>query len=246
MKTHLNILNVPASEQTLTFSLFSKFFASSYQRNLTLSMLLICIVLLLLKIYIIKISNFLSEKIYGANKELKLTFNEFTISKFMAFENVKAHLFYKEDSYFKKKYGGDFNPEYFDMVLLKHEVLKILRNESDLVLKQIIVEKIKNLNEIKIFFMMKFISFMFCVAFSICVGMLFGSLYAELGLFKSLFALSIPFVIVFAMFVSIMFILGKERLNGQIKGENDNDLKVDILENGEKEGLIVLAKQTLR
>ncbi len=232
-------------QQINTFSPFTMLFDSSFHRNLTLSMLLIVLVLFVLKYFESQISVFILEKISSSSEEKigkNLSFNEFTINKFMSFENVKAHLFYKEDSYFKQKYGSDFNPEYYDMVLLKHEVLEILRKKADPILKKIIVEKIKNLNQVKIIFVIKLVCFVLCFALSLCAGMLFKNLYADFGLLKSLIALCLPLVFAFGLVLALNFFMSSESFKDQAAEEN----KGNLIYGKENEGLVVLAKQTLR
>lgn len=247
MKTHLNILSFPQTEQqSINFSIFTKLFDTSYPRNLTLSMLLISLIIFLIKLHKTFICEFILRKIFGTNEEKiekNLSFDEFTINKFMNFENVKAHLFYKEDSYFKQKYGSDFNPEFYDMVLLKHEVLEILRKESDQMLKKIIVEKIKNSNSLKIVFALKLISFLICFVFFACAAMLLKFLFCELGFVKSLILFCLPVAFVFALFLSLSFIIGAEAFKGLEEKESEKALNDNDKEN---EGLVVLAKQTFR
>jgi len=171
-------------------SIYLKFFNTDYNRNLTLCSIFLFLILLLLKTFEVRISEFLSEKFFENNEykiEEKLEFNEFSINKFMTFQNVKFYLFYQQDSYFKIKFGNDFNPEYYDMVLIKHEVLDILRKDSDLHLKKLIIENLKNINKIKIHLIIN-LSIVLLLFFSfISSCLLLNSLKLEIGLLKSLY-----------------------------------------------------------
>lgn len=249
MKTHLNVLKLSdASGHSIQLTYISKLFDSSYQRNLLFLMLILTILYLLIKTFDCQISEFLLEKIFGTNEEnvaKNLIFDEFTINKFMTFDNVKAHLFYKENSYFKQKYGSDFNPDYYDMVLLKHEVLEILKKESDPILKKIIVEKIKNSNENKVIILMKLLAAALLIGMFVCYLLLFSCLKNEIGLLKSLIALSLPLSMLILISFILRFVL-TNKIKNEIRSENNNNYMFDKTHNKDDESLIVVAKQTLK
>lgn len=230
-------------------SIYLKFFNTDYNRNLTLCSIFLFLILLLLKTFEVRISEFLSEKFFENNEykiEEKLEFNEFSINKFMTFQNVKFYLFYQQDSYFKIKFGNDFNPEYYDMVLIKHEVLDILRKDSDLHLKKLIIENLKNINKIKIHLIIN-LSIVLLLFFSfISSCLLLNSLKLEIGLLKSLYYFASIFFIILIIIIIIKLITKIEKSKNDLGLGNKYFYDNKTRSNGENDSLIVIEKHILK
>ena len=157
----------------------------------------------------------------------------------MSFEKVKNHLFYKDDCYFKSKYGNDFDPDYYDMILIKHEVLELFRRDSDPTLKIIILDNIRYLNEIRIVLLINLISILFLLGFLVTFCLLLNSLNLEFGILKSLISVISLLFIVLVLGICFKLITKIEGFK-QENIPNENNGKI------EKEDLIVLERKTIR
>lgn len=231
-------MKMAKAEEIGSFQMSKLFTASN--RNLSFSVIVLFLILITLKFFNESIIQFCYKKIFendDSKMQEHLEINEITINKYMTFQKVKMHLFYKEDSHFKLKYGSDFDPDYYDMILIKHEVLEILKKDSDPVLKKIIIENIKNLNEIRVVLLINLISILLLFAFFICTCLLLNAIQLELGLLKSLIFLIAILFILLVMVICFKLITKIEKS----KGEFDNNKK-----NFENAGLVVLDRQVMK
>ena len=145
----------------------------------------------------------------------------------MNFNSVKIYLFYKENSYFKLKYGNDFDPDYYDMILLKHEVYEILKRDSDPILRKLIIENIKNLNEIKVSLFINLIWILVLFAFFITFCFLLNCIKMDFGLMKSLISLIAMLFIIFVMLICFKLITKIDNFNFDKKSEKNENEKED-------------------
>jgi hypothetical protein len=201
-----------------------------------------------LRIFNEKIIEFFIKKLYEkSNKEIlvDLPINENTINKYMNFNSVKLHLFYKQNSYFKLKYGNDFNPDYYDMILLKHEVYEILKKDSDRVLKRLIIENIKNLNEIKVSLFINLIWILVLFGFFITFCFLLNSLKMDFGLLKSLVSLIAILFIIFVLLICFKLITKIDNIDNKEKNE-DNCYSLENEYNNIDSDLIVVDRKILK
>ncbi len=248
MKTNQIILNIPQENYTYTDT-FIRLISEVCNRNLTIILVILLFILISMRIFKKNLISWIEEKIFGnysSDVEKCIVFNEQTINKFVNFPKVKDYLFYREDSYFKLKYGSDFDPDYYDIVLIKFEVLEILRRDSDPLLKKIIIDSIKDLNKIRISLFINLISTIFLLGFFACFCILLNSLQIEYGLLKSIISLSVILFVVMAIinFFQLITKIEKDELqkNETKKYLNKSNLDMD----SENDGLIVLEKQILK
>jgi len=216
-------------------------------KSLTYAVIILFFILVSLRIFNDNIIKYFIEKIYGkSNNEISedLPINENTIHKYMNFQSVKIHLFYKENSYFKIKYGNDFDPDYYDMILIKHEVYEILKKDSDPILKKLIVENIQNLNEIKVSLAINLIWILVLFAFFISFCLLLNSLQMDFGLLKSLISVIAMLFIVFVMVICFKMITKIDNCEPKKNEENSSFLQTSNY--GDNGDLIVVGRQTLK
>lgn len=174
--------------------------------SLFLRVISILIALISLRIFKEKLIKFTLEKLYSkyfTEISLELPLDENLINTYINFPSVKLHLFFKEDSYFKKKYGNNFNPDYYDNVLLQKEFLELLKKQSDSLLNNLIIQSIKNIYELRITFVINIFSFFFLFSFFVNFCLLLNQIEIHFGFLKTFLIL---FAILFGFFVVFIFL----------------------------------------
>jgi hypothetical protein len=59
--------------------------------------------------------------------------DEFDLDTALQFPRVKAYLFYDDNAIFKTKYGKDFEPENYDLIIIKNTISELITKDEELV-----------------------------------------------------------------------------------------------------------------
>jgi hypothetical protein len=149
--------------------------------------------------------------------------NEHNIDEYLAYPKVRFFLFTKEDSYFKVKYGPDFELENLDPMLIKNEILKVANNslgsieygkprdkgldltETVYQLRDIIKESINYNTEMRIRLLLYLVNAIFLITCAVSICLLLSKLKVELGYLKSLTTILSVLFMTSAVFMCLKF-----------------------------------------
>jgi hypothetical protein len=191
-KTYYKISNTPKNTnftkiKNSPISIFSKY------NFLIILLISLFFILIITKIFKNSFINFLlrkKRKNFQLEKNLLNNENYIEDNKidyYLNFQSIKHYLFFKENSHFKLKYGNNFDPKNYDMILIKKEFLDIIKNGKDKILKKLIEENLMIENFEKISYVINliliFVSFFIFITFILLINFIYIEL--ELGYCES-------------------------------------------------------------
>jgi hypothetical protein len=185
-----------------------------------------------------KLINSLTRKIFKQETPHSLYVNEKNLDEFLSFPKVKYFLFHNSQSYFKKKYGVEFDLENYDYILIKNEIRDLIdgihseqlsldeineNNETLFHFKELIIESKKYVNELKVCLAVHLVHIVFIIILVISFCLILHIIKVEYGLLRAITTVVALLFICFVMIICFKMILKFEKNKKEIQKEKERD-----------------------
>jgi len=135
------------------------------------------------------IINYFNLKLSKVNDEI-----EIEIDNIILYNRVRSYLFYDNNSHFKKKYGKDFELQNYDMIIIKSEIIDLLKKDEKL--KDIISDCHKSSIDLKVYLSVTLVHILLLLTFLISFCLNLNILRVDYGYIRCI-----------TTFVSLLFII---------------------------------------